>query len=234
VPEIYRSRIDEALLAAFARAATGWTGGRAILVDREGHGRGDAASDLDLSRTVGWFTAIHPLLLDPGPGRDPGEALRRVKERIRAVPGDGAGFGTLRYLHPDPSVAEGLHSLPRAQVLFNYWGQVDRGLAGGARLRPSDVPLGRMIDPQAPRSHLLEVNCSVAEGRLRAVWTYSRARHRRSTVEGWARSWIDELRALVEACRARETTAFSPSDFSLVDLEQEQLDRLIGKLDRTG
>src|SRR6185295_4696061 len=103
VPPVYRTQVNDVLLAGFARALSAWTGSAAIQVDLEGHGREEIAADLDVSRTVGWFTALYPVRLDlagtaEGSGAGPGGALRAVKERLRAIPNRGLGFGLLRYL----------------------------------------------------------------------------------------------------------------------------------------
>src|SRR6185312_8848317 len=100
LPSVYHNQIDDALLSALARALAGWTGSPRLRVDLEGHGReplfadvGDAG-DLDVSRTVGWFTSQYPVVLEAGDA-GPGEALVSAKERLRAVPGRGIGYGLL-------------------------------------------------------------------------------------------------------------------------------------------
>src|SRR5262249_23473284 len=87
VPAAYRTRIDDVLLTALARALA--DPGAALRVDLEGHGREEMEEGLDLSRTVGWFTNLYPVLLPAG-GSDLGAALQAVKEHLRAIPGRGA------------------------------------------------------------------------------------------------------------------------------------------------
>jgi non-ribosomal peptide synthase protein (TIGR01720 family) len=117
VPSAFHTGIEEVLLAGFATAAATLRPG-AVLVDVEGHGR---AGELDLSRTVGWFTSSHPVRLEADPGADPGGTLKRIKEQLARVPSDGLGFGLLRYLNPETGPE--LAALPRAQVGFNYLGR---------------------------------------------------------------------------------------------------------------
>src|SRR5260370_16753927 len=84
---------------------------------------------MDLSRTVGWLTSAHPVRLDTGAGEAAGvraggpaagRVVKRIKEQLRAVPGDGLGYGLLRHLNPDTGPA--LAALPGAQIGFNYLG----------------------------------------------------------------------------------------------------------------
>ncbi|MGB1061816.1 MAG: condensation domain-containing protein, partial [Ketobacter sp.] len=63
----YRTEINDLLLAALYQALTQWSGRSSLSVDLEGHGREFISEQLDISRTVGWFTSIYPVRLS-GPG----------------------------------------------------------------------------------------------------------------------------------------------------------------------
>ena len=98
VPGVYRTQINDVLLAALGRVLARWTGGERVLIDLEGHGREqDLLAGSDLSRTVGWFTTIFPVAISMPPGGWDA-ALKSVKEQLRAVPHRGPGYGALRYL----------------------------------------------------------------------------------------------------------------------------------------
>ena len=231
----YQTRIDDLLRTALAAAFGRWTGRRALRVDLESHGRDHrdhAFEDVDLARTVGWFTAMYPAFLDPGDGdgsgHSPGEALRAVKEQARAVPASGLGFGLLRYLGR-PEIQERLRRLPRAEVLFNYLGQLGQD-EETALFTPAPEAVGPAVDPEGRRSHLLEINAWVAGGRLRMEWTYSRNRHRRSTVERLAGDFLEELRGLIRHCLDPEAGGYTVSDFPDADLSQDDLDLLLTRL----
>jgi len=106
--------IAHSLVQAFAE----WTGERTLLVDQEGHGREDIFDDVDLSRTIGWFTTIFPLLLELEKASHPSDALKAVKDQLRNIQIGGSAM-VLRYLSKD---VEPL----RKPVLFNYLGQSDQ------------------------------------------------------------------------------------------------------------
>ncbi|HVR96291.1 MAG TPA: amino acid adenylation domain-containing protein, partial [Thermoanaerobaculia bacterium] len=221
VPRAYRTQINDVLLAALAEALSGWTGSRRILIDLEGHGRESDA--LDVSRTMGWFTALYPVVLDLEGVQAPGEVLKSVKEQLRAVPGRGLSYGLLRYLAP----GEALRRLPAADVVFNYLGQLDGAVAEGRLLRGSGESAGPVRDPRQPRAHRLDVSGSVLGGRLRMVWSYSENRYLRETVEVLAERFATALRELIAHCLSPEAGGVTPSDFPLARLEQAGLDRLV-------
>ncbi|MCP4656953.1 MAG: amino acid adenylation domain-containing protein, partial [bacterium] len=230
-PAAYRTQINDLLLTALTRALAPWTGDRSLLIDLEGHGREEILPGVDLSRTVGWFTSIFPVLLDPGPDRDEGAQLKTIKEQLRAVPRRGIGFGVLRYL----SERLTLGSLARPQLSFNYLGQLDADFSGLTELRPVREEVREEVGPvtgsRGRRSHLVEINAEVAGGRLRMTWTYSRNLHRDATIDGLARRFRVELRGVIAHCLAPEAGGYTPSDFPLARLDQERLDALVGTAD---
>src|SRR5439155_14873829 len=82
VPGVYHIQINDALRTVLAEAVADWSGQRTLLVDLEGHGREALLADMDVSRTVGWFTSLYPVVLDVGAATDPGSALKSVKEQL--------------------------------------------------------------------------------------------------------------------------------------------------------
>ncbi len=229
VPKAYQTRIDDVLLTALAQAFHRFTGEAALWVDLEGHGREEIFPDVDLTRTVGWFTALYPVRLAPPAALGPGEALKAVKEELRRVPGRGLGFGLLRFLD-DAAESRPLRSLPPAGVVFNYLGQLDQALPETSLFQLATEPAGSPCSPRQERSHLLEINGGISGGRLRLAWTYSANRHRQDTVERLAAGFIDALRELIDHCCATGAGGFTPSDFPMMDLSQEELDGLVEDL----
>jgi amino acid adenylation domain-containing protein/non-ribosomal peptide synthase protein (TIGR01720 family) len=225
LPRAYRTQINELLLAALAEAFAGWTGSRRLLVDLEAHGREEIVEGLDTSRTVGWFTTVYPVLLDVDGAGSPAQAVRRIKERLRAVPDRGIGYGLLRFLGQEGSAAA-LRALPSPEVVFNYLGQLDQTVAADRLFRGAAESAGAPRHAAQPRPYLLEIAASVAGGRLRATWTYGGNRHLRSTVEALAAAFIAALNRLVEHARCAEA-AYIPSDFPLAHLAQADLEYVL-------
>jgi non-ribosomal peptide synthase protein (TIGR01720 family) len=227
VPPVYRTRINDVLLAALGRVLAEWAGGP-VTVTLEGHGREDIGDDaIDLSRTVGWFTTAYPVELDV-PERDWGAALKAVKERLRAIPERGLGYGALRHL-TEPDDPRRLAPPPVApQVGLNYLGQWDgspdpTGLV--RRLLPS---IGRDQDPDLPRPHLIDVLAAVRDGELQVDWVHSPANHSTATVEELAARFRGALLEIVDHCRAPGSGGATPSDFPLAGLDQQAVDRVVG------
>ncbi len=226
LPAAWRTEINDVLLTALAQAVSGWTGDRSVLLDLEGHGREEILEDVDLSRTVGWFTTITPVLLtldgDPGPM----QTLKSVKEQLRARPGRGIGYGLLRYLRGDREIEERLAGLPQAEISFNYLGQFDATVPASSPFRFASESTGPVVSPRGRRTHLLEIGGYVASGRLRINWKYGEGLHARATIEALKHRFEKALRSLVALGGRAETAPYTPSDFPLAGLDQESLDLL--------
>ncbi|MFF4013374.1 amino acid adenylation domain-containing protein [Streptomyces sp. NPDC001717] len=258
VPVAFYAGIDDVLLAALAGAVAEWQHGRGrdtgagMLVDVEGHGRtpltgGPLSDDLDLTRTVGWFTGSHPVRLNPGTeeyadiragGAAAGDLIKRVKEQLRAVPADGLGFGLLRHLNPRTATA--LAGVPTPQIGFNYLGrfasavgQLDGHDIGKARWQPvGDVVLGGTADARMAASHALEAGGLVRDlpdgPELTVTLTCPTGLLDRDALHELATGWVAMLTGFVahttDPGGASRTGGHTPSDFTLVDLDQDEID----------
>jgi non-ribosomal peptide synthase protein (TIGR01720 family) len=212
VPAAYRTQINDVLLTALGQAFERWTGNNSLLLDLEGHGREDIFEGVDLSRTIGWFTAVFPVLLNLEKPSDLGAAIKSVKEQLRAVPNRGIGCGVLRYLNPE--IAKSLHELPQAEVSFNYLGQFDQVLPQSSLFMLSFEPSGPIRSPRGNRRYLLEINGFIASSKLQLDWTYSENIHRRESIENLATGFIESLRSLIQYCQSPDAGGCTPSDFA--------------------
>jgi non-ribosomal peptide synthase protein (TIGR01720 family) len=232
VPQAYNTEINDVLLAALGLALTSWIGQPVARINLEGHGREELSEGIDLSRSVGWFTTIFPVNLDLRETVEPGEVLKSIKEQLRRIPQRGIGYGILRYLRGDESLATQLRSSPQPEIAFNYLGQFEQ-TTSAAPFVSVEGPMGPTRSPLAQRSHLLSINSLVTNGRLRVDWGYSEGVHRRSTIERLAQSFIEAVRSLIHHCTSASAGGYTPSDFSEAGLDQQELDSLLAELGET-
>lgn len=224
----YRTEIGDLLLTALANLLAGRSNTRRILVYVEGHGRDLLPDGPDVSRTVGWFTAKYPLVLELV-GDNAGTQIKHIKEQIRAVPHRGNGYGVLRYLS-DSEKTLALDRTIEPQVSFNYLGQVT--VDGSALFQA--VPEGLdndSIHPDLDMRQDLSFTGIVQHGRLNIAISYSRERFRRLTVEALLREYVDALTLLIRHCMERTTVELTPSDvdyggFATISEMDEFLDKL--------
>jgi len=228
VPAVYRTQVNDVLLAALGRVLGEWTGREQVLVDLEGHGREELFDRVDLSRTVGWFTTLCPVALPVGSGQDWGARLTAIKEQLRAIPGRGLGYGALRYLLPALDNAAADLTPPAPQISVNYLGHFDLPAGGDGLYQAVYEQLRLDENPQAQRAHVLEIIGRVEQNRLEFTWFYSEDLHRRATVSALADELLRALREVITHCAQPGAGGRSPSDFPLARLDQNTVDRLVG------
>ncbi|MFE9674072.1 amino acid adenylation domain-containing protein [Streptomyces sp. NPDC006259] len=248
VPTAFHAGVQDVLLAALSlalghfRRERGRGEDSAVLIDVEGHGRDEDDGALDLSRTVGWFTSLYPVRLDPGahawedvtagaPGT--GSAVKRVKEQMRAVPAHGRGFGLLRHLNA--ATAKDLAGAAVPQIGFNYVGRFPAPGTPIVREHPGwrvadEIGLVGGADAALPLAHGLEVNAVVRDHpdgpRLTASWSRAPGMWPEPEARAVAEYWFQALRGLVRHGSRQGVGGFTPSDFPLVGLAQHDVEQL--------
>ncbi|MEO3977768.1 amino acid adenylation domain-containing protein [Streptomyces sp. CAU 1734] len=250
VPARYHAGVQDILLAALTIAVGQWSeGGLPVVVDVEGHGRHEHLfPGTDLSRTVGWFTTVHPVRLTTGPltpdtvRDDPaslGRAVKEVKEQLRAVPDAGLGHGLLRRLNPDTAPA--LSALPEPLIGFNYLGRFTAPGDGAGETDPAagaGGPIGGGADPGMPLTHAIEVNAATwdtpAGPRLTARWTWAPSLLTEERAQALADAWFTVLEALAAGAELPGAGGHTPSDMPLMELTQDDIDALEAEFDTPG
>ncbi|UED85076.1 non-ribosomal peptide synthase/polyketide synthase [Streptomyces profundus] len=245
VPTAFHAGVNDLLLTAMALTVTNWLRRRGqptgpVLIGLEGHGRQEIVPGLDLSRTVGWFTSLHPVRVDPGPvdwgelwggGPIAGRVVKRVKEQLR-VPDHGIGYGLLRHLSAEAGPALAAAATPR--IGFNYLGRVraPESAAGGAdwemAAERAELPAGH--DPELGTPYTVELNALTVDRphgpELVATWSWPKALLDESEVRELAQGWFEALKALRAHAETEGSGGYTPSDLPLVELDQDEIDQL--------
>jgi amino acid adenylation domain-containing protein/non-ribosomal peptide synthase protein (TIGR01720 family) len=243
VPAAFHAGIDDVLLAGLVAAVAERRGlPDGILVDVESHGRVPLSSDMDLTRTVGWFTGAYPVRLEPGDadfaeiragGPAAGRLVKLVKERLRAVPGDGLGFGMLRHLNPE--TAPVLAELPVPQIGFNYLGRFAVSDESGDHWQPvGEDAVDGSADARMAASHVLAAGGAVRDlpggPRLTVTLTAPVGLLAEAELEELAAGWMAMLHGLVVHTADPGSGGHTPSDFALVALAQDEIDEFEASL----
>ena len=222
LPNFYKCRTEDLLLSALAMAIQTWTGAGQVLVDLESHGREHGFEDLDLSRTVGWFTVLYPTLLDLGNDPDLSQRVRSIRDALRRIPRGGLPWALA---HHGPQRRP--RALPEASISFNYLGRLDLSATSLDLFAQAPEPVTGTRSPQAPRHHLIAVNAAVVGGRLELGWTHSWALHRLSTIELLAQGFENAVRSLIDHARQPAARDYRPTDFPHAKINQKMLDKIL-------
>ncbi len=232
VPKAYKTQINDVLLTALVLVLSRWTNSDSVLFNLEGHGREDIIDGVDLSRTVGWFTAIFSTVLKVAVADKDniGNVLKSIKEQLRAIPHKGIGYGLLRYLSQEPEIIAQLKTLPQAQISFNYLGQFDQVLNQSSMMQLASESKGEEHSLDGQRPHLLNINAIITNERLQIDWKYSSNVHQPQTIEKIAQEFVATLLELIAHCSSDENGGYTPTDFPLAQLSQLELDQILANL----
>lgn len=220
-------RIEEVLVAVLGRSYERWSGEEKVRIDMEGHGREEIWKGIDVTRTVGWFTSIYPMVVEAKKEERGLETVKRVKEQMRRMEKKGVGYGVVRYLTERGRA----RTWRGADIVFNYLGQVGERREGGGLFEIArERKVGSVRDERGEREHLIEVSGLVKDNELELNWAYSRNKHRREHIERFADLYCEELLSLADADKPAPDT-YLPSDFPNIDLSQADLDSIVAELE---
>ena len=241
VPAAFHAGVQDILLIAFGLAWTEFlgNGGSPIGIGVEGHGRHEElAANVDLSRTVGWFTTKYPVSLAVG-GLDwaqvvagdtaLGPVIKDAKEQLRGLP-DPLTYGLLRYLNNDVD----LHGNDPV-IGFNYLGRLGAGTAAelsGDLWRISEEGLsvaGAATAVPLPLMHTVDLNAGTmdteAGPHLHASWTWAPSALDGEQISRLSRLWFEALTGICAHVR-NGGGGLTPSDLAPARLSQQQLNEL--------
>ncbi len=217
----YQTETNDLLLTALGMAVSKWSGIGKIAVNLEGHGREPIIPNIDITRTVGWFTSQYPVILDLGDDPEVAALIKSVKEGLRRIPNKGIGYGLLKTM---ASQVDADSCSLQPEISFNYLGQFDQDLQGSS-LQISPYPTGSAQSLLEEPAYTLDINGMVTDGALTLTITYNGKQYKSSTMEQLAGYIEDSLRELLHHCVTQERSVLTPSDvlakgLSIADLEE--------------
>jgi amino acid adenylation domain-containing protein/non-ribosomal peptide synthase protein (TIGR01720 family) len=225
VPRVYHTEINDMLLCALVKTICHWNNKDTIVIGMEGHGREHISNDIDLTKTVGWFTTLYPLLLQTNDTGALADLIKTVKEQLRVVPEKGLGYGVLRYINNEETLSKDTWD-----IQFNYLGQLDNVVRESKLLAVANELTGAGKSEEHEVSEKLSVNSHIREGELVLHWSYSTRHFNPATIKDLADQFIANLQLLISHCldQSKSGVVFTPSDYGLGSaISYEELDAFL-------
>ncbi|MBB6498472.1 non-ribosomal peptide synthetase [Pedobacter cryoconitis] len=224
--QAYHTEINDILLAALVRTLTEWNGKKEVIIGLEGHGREEIGTGIDISRTVGWFTSLYPVLVDAGINATDEQLIKNVKEQLHGIPDKGLGYGILKYINKE-TVLQGDDPW---EIVFNYLGQLDNLTKNSPHFQFAEEYTGHSVSPAHIMRDKLAIDGMIRDGVLQFQWSYSGLHYQESTIEQLSASYLTHLKTLIQfsSDQGKIREVFTPSDYGLPALvNYEALDEFL-------
>ncbi|MGE7623526.1 amino acid adenylation domain-containing protein [Viridibacillus sp. NPDC096237] len=217
INEIYGLTLHEGLIIALLLTIQQETDQVEIMIELEGHGREMIHEEIDVSRTVGWFTSMYPAYFTiQNEGMD--NRIKHLKEQLRNIPNKGFHYGILQYLKKE------FTSETQKGVRFNYLGNFDNSLNSDV-FQLSPIDCGVNIGYDNHLTAMLDITAMIVNQNFRMEITYSQNKYHSETMQRFLNNYMETIKEIVKFCADKNEKEFTPSDFNL-DLSQDDLDSL--------
>jgi len=220
----FGTQINDILLTGLLLSIVKQFGHNAIRIDLESHGRQSADPSINISRTVGWFTSIYPVILEYGE-MALSEIIKGVKEALRSIPNEGWDFLINKYMVADSSQ----NDIEKAsRISFNYLGQFDQDMDNKSYTISSESK-GNIVAAEQVRPYDLEVLGLVSGHQLYMDIIYSKNQFKESTMQRLMDHYRTCLVEVIDYCCSYGKVELSPSDLTYKDLSISHLNQLRGE-----
>ncbi|AXG70721.1 gramicidin S synthase 2 [Kordia sp. SMS9] len=220
VHQAYGTEINDILLSALVAVLSSWTANKTTVIALEGHGREAIFDDVDIHRTLGWFTSLFPVHITTDD-----DSLENIiattKDTLRGIPNKGIGFGILKNTVKTPEMKQAFER-EFTQVLFNYLGSfdttaatVEKAVAEKSTLGFAPEYAGDNIAAENEINYGIAINGMLVAGELRLTWSYSSALYKKETIQHLSNAYETSLKNIVSHCKNVSKTIATPSDFKL-------------------
>lgn len=188
----------------------------------EGHGRETWDEAFDISRTVGWFTAMYPVVTDADARSSLFDTIRMVKDATKGVPKNGWEYFTSKFATRESAQLH-VKDYP-VEVLFNYAGSYQQLERSDSLFMAANIPAGSEASSWSKlrRFCIFEVACQADHGKLTFSISYPRTSNRQGQISAWIQCFEKTLSELPFHLqnKSREWTL---ADYPLVFTSYENL-----------
>ena len=217
--DLYHTKTEDLLITALVATMCAWGEMEQFCFLMERHGRTADILSVDVSNTVGWFTAFFPVKMNFKSHADVGEQIKYVKEQLRNIPNNGIGYGVLKYLAGEEKLQQ------HPDLVFNYLGnQKSTKLAREIMFTPRSEDTRH---PSSERNYSMEINAFISDGQLKLNWSFTRIKFKVATIDRLCIEFEEHLKDIIQYCKNKATGEYTPSDFPEANISQEDLDNLL-------
>jgi len=224
VNQAYNTEINDILLTALACCMKSWHKDDKTLICLEGHGR-ENILDLDITRTVGWFTSMYPVVLEIANVNDIGYRIKHIKEILRKIPNKGVGYGILKYITSSENKKDVAFRC-KPEISFNYLGEFDDNINDSMFILAQESS-GNQVSLNSNLIHNLEINGEIVAKQLQISVSYNQKIYKIETIKKICDSFQKELIEIIRHCIHIDDTEITPHDIDFDGFDIDELDAFL-------
>ncbi|MDP4143547.1 MAG: amino acid adenylation domain-containing protein [Bacillota bacterium] len=198
VHRAYGTQTNEILLSILGLALKEWNGFERVLINLEGHGREEIIENVNIKRTVGWFTSFYPVDLDMNEAKPLEKYISGIKDSLRKVPNKGIGYGVLKYMS-ELEYEDKISFQFKPEINFNYLGQFGEEVSTDI-FTLSDAPIGNCVDIEDKTQYALNIICKVIDKQLAVSFRYDCTEFNDSNITKLKEIFYEKLKEVIVHC----------------------------------
>ncbi|MEJ7175146.1 amino acid adenylation domain-containing protein [Staphylococcus caprae] len=224
----YKTDINDILLVSLMRAMYKWKKYKIIKVLLESHGREELISEVDISRTIGWFTSVYPVILDNF-NNNLKEQIISIKENLRKIPNRGFDYGILKFIKESIDSRDSYN----AKISLNYLGEILDSKESVFTASKYNFNLNN-TESIIVNSNL-QINCWIENKKLNVAIDYLPEEFELSNIQEFLKIFQKELKKVINHCNSQEfNEMITPSDYGTHELTINDINELSHYFEKNG
>lgn len=228
VHNAFNTNVNDILISALVVTLYQWKCVTELQLCMEGHGREYISSNVDISRTVGWFTSIYPVRLEYDENVGLSETIKRVKDKLHRIPRNGIGYGILKYMNEEcGTILEKMYP----DISFNYLGHMERSSSIGEQIEIEPLSAEITLDNENKMLYPLDINSWIIGENLHINIEYIANVFDDNSIETFVSEYEKALNNIIQYCQSVENSEITLSDLTSSDISESEFSDILDDLD---
>ncbi|MDO5850912.1 MAG: amino acid adenylation domain-containing protein [Methanobacteriaceae archaeon] len=204
ISKAYNTEINDILFSAFILAVYNVTKQNKLSVVLEGHGREQIVPNMNINRTVGWFTSLYPVIFE-NIDDSIKNTIINIKETLKQIPQKGISYGMLQQ--------KGFIEEQIPDLAFNYLGEFGEE-DSISNYQISNIPHGNKINSYNKIFTAMALSSYTMNKKFKASLKYNQDKYDPQLIKEIINQFKQELMNIIDHCKNIETPIKTVSDYS--------------------